>query len=104
MSGNSVAINQGLKQITPGGSMALLGLPAEEVKLDLTKDLIFKGINLIGVTGREMFKTWYIARRLLKENMIDLEPIITHRFPLEEFDKGMELMKSGNCGKIILLP
>ncbi|MGM0419839.1 MAG: L-threonine 3-dehydrogenase [Bacillota bacterium] len=104
MSGSEAAINQGLKQITPGGSIALLGLPAGEVSLNLTDDLIFKGIDMIGVTGREMFKTWYIARRLLKEKLIDLEPVITHKFSLEDYEKGMDLMESGNCGKIILLP
>lgn len=104
MSGSEAAINQGLKQITPGGRIALLGLPADEVSLDLTSDLIFKGIDMIGITGREMFKTWYIGRRLLKEKIIDIEPVITHRFPLEDYAKGMELMKSGNCGKIILHP
>lgn len=104
MSGNPVALNQGLKAITPGGSMALLGLPDDKVSLDLTGDVIFKGIKLIGITGREMFKTWHIAGRLIKEKRLDLEPVITHRFPLEDYAKGMDLMKSGNCGKIILNP
>ena len=104
MSGNEMALRQGLKLITPGGSMGLLGLPDGEVSLDLNNDVIFKGINLIGVTGREMFNTWHIAGRLLKQGRIDLDPVITHTFPLEDFAKGMELMKSGNCGKIILKP
>jgi threonine 3-dehydrogenase len=104
MSGNEMALRQSLKLITPGGKMGLLGLPDGEVSLDLTNDVIFKGINLVGVTGREMFNTWHIAGRLLKEGRINLDPVITHTFPLEEFAKGMELMKSGNCGKIILKP
>jgi len=104
MSGVEAAINQGLRQITPGGTIALLGVPDDPVRLNLTDDLIFKGINMIGVTGREMFQTWYIARRLLKEKKIDIAPIITHEFPLEDFAKGMELMQSGNCGKIVLNP
>ncbi len=104
MSGNPTAMNQGLKSITPGGSMALLGLPDEEVSLDFTNDIIFKGIKMIGITGREMFKTWHIAARLIKEKRLNLEPVITHQFPLEDFARGMDLMKSGNCGKIILNP
>ncbi len=104
MSGAAAAIKQGLKQITPGGRIALLGVPDGPVEIDLSPDLIFKGIDMIGVTGREMFQTWFIARRLLKEEKIDIEPVITHEFPLEDFAKGMELMESGNCGKIVLKP
>ena len=104
MSGNEHALNESLKLITAGGKMGLLGLPDDEVSLDLTNDVIFKGIDLIGVTGREMFNTWYTASRLLKEERIDLDPVITHTFSLEEFEKGMELMETGNCGKIILKP
>ena len=84
--------------------MALLGLPADKVLLDLSTDVIFKGIKLIGITGREMFRTWHTAARLIKEKRLDLEPVITHQFPLEDFAKGMELMQNGNCGKILLIP
>ncbi|RCW82525.1 L-threonine 3-dehydrogenase [Halanaerobium sp. DL-01] len=104
MSGNEHALNEALKLITAGGEMGLLGLPDDNVSLDLTNGVIFKGITLVGVTGRKMFNTWYTASRLLKEERIDLDPLITHIFPLEEFKKGMELMESGNCGKIILKP
>ncbi len=104
MSGNDKALKEALKSVTAGGSIALLGLPDEEVSLDLTGDLIFKGITMQGITGREMFQTWHIASRLIKEERIDLKPVITHQFPLEDFAKGMDLMASGNCGKIILKP
>ncbi len=104
MSGNHQALKQGLKVITRGGSMALLGLPAGEVGLNLSQDVIFKGITLVGITGREIFKTWHITSRLVREKRINMEPVITHTFPLEEFVKGMELMKDGNCGKIVLVP
>ncbi|MFW5991917.1 MAG: L-threonine 3-dehydrogenase [Halanaerobiaceae bacterium] len=104
ISGNIQALKDSLKSVTAGGRMALLGLPAEEVKLDLTSDMIFKGINMYGITGREMFKTWHIAAGLLRGKRLDLKPVITHTFPLTEYEKGMELMKSGNCGKIILKP
>lgn len=104
MSGNQSALKQGLKLLTPGGRMALLGIPDQEVTLNLTSDVIFKGIKLIGITGREMFRTWYIAGRLIKEKRLDLDPVITHHFSLEDFARGMELMKSGDCGKIVLYP
>jgi len=104
MSGHPVALNSALKCICTGGSMALLGFPSDKVSIDLTNDVILKEITLIGITGRKMFKTWHIAKRLIKEKKLDLTPAITHQLPLEEFDKGMELMKSGNCAKIILKP
>ena len=104
MSGHPNAIKEGIKAVTAGGIVSLLGLPDNEVNLDLTNDIIFKNIKIIGVTGRKMFSTWHIASNLLKGNRIDLSPVITHKFKLEEFEKGMELMEEGNCGKIILKP
>lgn len=104
MSGHPAALDQGLKAVTPGGSIALLGIPETDITLDLSSDIIFKGIKLIGITGREMFRTWHIASRLIKEKRINLENVITHRLPMEDFVQGMELMKSGECGKIILIP
>lgn len=104
MSGNEMALNQSLKLITAGGRMGLLGLPDDDVSLDLNSDVIFKGITLVGVTGRQMFDTWFTAKRLLESGRVDLDPVITHTFPLEEFEKGMKLMEDGNCGKIILKP
>ncbi|RCW83471.1 L-threonine 3-dehydrogenase [Halanaerobium sp. DL-01] len=104
MSGNENALKHSLKSITPGGSMAVLGLPDGSVDLNLTDDVVFKGIDLHGITGRKMFNTWYTAKRLLKEELVDLSPLITHTFSLEDFEKGMKLMEEGNCGKIILKP
>lgn len=104
MSGNPTAIKNGIKAVTAGGIVSLLGLPDNEVSMDLTNDIIFKNIKVIGVTGRKMFSTWHIASNLLKGNRIDLSPVITHKFDLKDFEKGMELMEEGNCGKIILKP
>ncbi len=102
MSGVEAAIRQGLRQLTPGGKMAILGLPAGEVTLDLNNDLIFKGAEIEGITGREMYETWYIAKRLLREGIIDLDKLVTHKFSLQEYEKGMKLMEEGRCGKIVL--
>jgi len=104
MSGNPKAIKNGIKAVTAGGIVSLLGLPDQEVSLDLTNDIIFKNIKVIGITGRKMFSTWHIASNLLKSKRLDLSPIITHKFPLKDFEKGMKLMTENNCGKIILKP
>jgi threonine 3-dehydrogenase len=103
MSGNASAINEGIKALRPGGRFSLLGLPEQPMKIDLN-DIIFKYLTLQGINGRRMFDTWYKCSRLLNSGRLDLSPIITHRLRLEEFEKGMELMVSGNCGKVLLYP
>jgi threonine 3-dehydrogenase len=84
--------------------MALLGLPTEPVALDLTDQVIFKEARLYGVTGRELFRTWEQTSTLLATGMVDVSPIITHRFSLEQFGEAFEVVKSGRSGKVILTP
>jgi threonine 3-dehydrogenase len=84
--------------------MALLGLPTGPVALDLTDQVIFREARLFGVTGREIFRTWQQTSVLLATGMVDVTPVITHRFPLEEFREAFEVVASGRSGKVILLP
>jgi threonine 3-dehydrogenase len=104
MSGNAVALRQGLRALTQGGRVSLLGLFKEPVSLDLNTEVILKDVRLYGITGRHIFATWYKAARFLQAGLIDPSPIITHRFPLQEFDQAMELIAHGECGKVVLLP
>ncbi len=104
MSGNPEAINQGFKVLRPGGRYSILGIPSKPVQLDLANDIVFKYATVNGINGRLMFKTWFQTTRFLASHRLNIEPIITHRLSLEEFEKGMELMRSGNCGKILLSP
>lgn len=101
-SGYPEAINQGLDMLRPGGRAALLGLPADVVKLNLAEQVILKGISLHGVFGRRIFETWYRATNLLQK--IDLTPAVTHSFALEDIDQALALMRSGECGKVVLSP
>lgn len=103
MSGNQTAITDGLKALRPGGRYSILGIPERPVKIDLA-EIVFKYFTIQGINGRLMFSTWYKATRFLASGRLDLEQVITHRLRLEEFQKGMELMESGNCGKILLYP
>jgi len=103
MSGSPSAINDGLKAIRAGGRFSMLGIPDHPLKIDLT-NIIFKYITMQGINGRLIYSTWYKASRFLASGRLDLEPVITHRFRLEEFEKGMELMASGSCGKVLLYP
>ncbi|MBA4494428.1 L-threonine 3-dehydrogenase [Paenactinomyces guangxiensis] len=101
MSGHPTGIRQGFEMITHGGRISLLGLPGRPVELDITNDIVFKGITVHGITGRRMYETWEQTAGLLESGLVDLKPLITHRLPLEDFEEGFELMKSGNCGKVV---
>ncbi|WP_241236362.1 L-threonine 3-dehydrogenase [Brevibacillus marinus] len=104
MSGHPVAIRQGLEMLTNGGRMSILSLPAQPVEIDITRHIVFKGVTVLGITGRRMFETWRQAAGLLRSGMVDLAPLITHTLPLERFAEGFALMTSGQCGKVVLIP
>ncbi len=100
MSGNAAALREMLRTMHHGGSIAILGIPPEETAIDWNQ-VIFKGLTLKGIYGREMFETWYKMASLLQSGL-DVEPIITHHFPIQEFERGFEIMGSGKSGKVIL--
>jgi threonine 3-dehydrogenase len=104
MSGSAPALQQGLQALTQGGRVSLLGLFGGPVSLDLNTQVILKDVRLYGITGRHMFATWYKAARFLRAGLLDPSPIITHRFPLSEFDQAMRLIVQGECGKVLILP
>ncbi|WP_409292401.1 L-threonine 3-dehydrogenase [Peribacillus sp. SCS-37] len=104
MSGHPAAMDQGFKMVTNGGRVSILSLPVRPVELDVTNDIVFKGITVQGITGRLMFKTWQQVSSLLASGQVDVKPMITHRFPLEDFEKGFDLMLKGECGKVVLQP
>ena len=101
-SGNNQALNQGLEVITPGGRISILGIYEKRVSIDLTKEIIFKKIRIYGITGRKVFSTWYKTSRFLSSGIVNPDPILTHQFPLKDYEKGIKLMKAGKCGKVIL--
>lgn len=86
----------------PGGRVNLLGTPSRKTEVDFARDVIFKGLTLYGVTGRRMYQTWITMRRLLVSGSFDPNPIITHRFPLEEIAQAIGVIKDGTAGKVIL--
>lgn len=100
MSGNQYAFREMIDAIKHGGKISLLGIQGNDTRVDWNK-IVFKGLLLKGIYGREMYDTWYKMESLL-ETGLDLSPIITHRFAVEDYQKGFEIMASGNSGKIIL--
>ncbi|MCH7821811.1 MAG: L-threonine 3-dehydrogenase [Proteobacteria bacterium] len=100
MSGNPQAFRDMLKTMHHGGKIALLGIPSDEISIDWNQ-VIFKGLILKGIYGREMFETWYKMASMLQSGL-DIEPVITHHFDADEFQPAFELMESGQSGKVIL--
>ncbi len=101
MSGHPDAVRSGLQAVRDGGEICLLGLPDAEVTLDLSRDVIFKGITVRGIIGRRMFDTWYAMRSFLRSGLLDPTPVITHRFGLADFESAVRAIHSG-AGKVIL--
>ena len=102
MSGAASAIDAGLAMVRNGGRAALLGIPSDDVNLNLAERIIFKGLTVLGINGRKMFETWYQTGTLIKSGRVDLRPIITHDLPFERFADAFNLMRSGEAAKIVM--
>ena len=100
MSGVPAAFSDMLNKMNHGGKVALLGIPPSDMAVDWNQ-VIFKGLVIKGIYGREMFETWYKMASLLQSGL-DISPIITHRYAIDDFQQGFEAMLSGQCGKVIL--
>jgi threonine 3-dehydrogenase len=100
MSGNGQALRDMLGAMNHGGRVAILGIPPNEVSIDWNQ-VIFKGLILKGVYGREMFETWYKMAAMLQSGL-NVAPVLTHRFRAEQYAQGFEAMRSGQSGKVVL--
>jgi threonine 3-dehydrogenase len=106
MSGDPNAVRQAFEMLTPGGRVSLLGILEKPMELDLNDALIFKAATVYGITGRRMFETWYQMRGLLAKSSFreKISAIITHRMPMRDIVKGIDLIKSKQAGKVVLQP
>jgi len=102
MSGSPIAFNQAMKYLKKGGRMSILGLPDAPFTIDVANDIVFKGITIHGITGRRMMQTWQQGKELIDSGKLHLSDIVTHIFPFENYEEGFELMRQGNCGKVVL--
>jgi threonine 3-dehydrogenase len=100
MSGVPSAVQSMLTAMNNGGKIAMLGIPPSDMAVDWNQ-VIFKGLQIKGIYGREMFETWYKMVSLLQSGL-DISPIVTHQYKLEDFQKGFDVMGSGQSGKVIL--
>ena len=99
MSGHPAALDDMISVINHGGRIALLGLYGQRPDVDMNT-LIFKGLTVKGIYGREMFETWYKATGLLASGL-DVSPVISHVLPLEDFDEAFDLVRTGRASKVI---
>jgi len=100
MSGNGEAFRGMLDVMNHGGRVAILGIPTKDIAIDWNQ-VIFKGLLLKGVYGREMFETWYKMAAMIQSGL-NVGPVLTHRFPAAEFAQGFEVMRTGQSGKVVL--
>ncbi len=100
MSGSAQALRDMIANMSHGGKIAILGIPAKEVAIDW-RQVIFSGLTLKGIYGREMYETWYRMTVML-ESGVDISPVITHRFSYRDFQQGFDAMVSGETGKVVL--
>jgi threonine 3-dehydrogenase len=100
MSGNGSAFKQMFKTMNHGGRVALLGIPSGELAIDWSQ-VIFKGLVLKGIYGREMFETWYKMTAMLNSGL-DVSQVVTHRHPVADFKNAFEIMRTGQSGKVVL--
>ena len=99
-SGSVPGITSATKYIRAGGNIVAAGLPSVEVSVNFT-EVFYRGVNILGISGREMYRTWNVMLGLLEAGM-DVQDSISHILPLEEFEKGFDLIKSGEALKVIL--
>jgi threonine 3-dehydrogenase len=100
MSGSPIALNDMVKALNHGGHMAVLGIPPQEAPIDWNQ-VIFKGLVIKGIYGREMYETWYKMIAMLQSGL-NLSPVITHHFPIADYMSAFQIMASGQSGKVIL--
>lgn len=102
MSGASSAIDQGFSALRDGGEASLLGVAPGVIGFDINSHIIFKGATVRGIFGRKLWDTWYRMRGLLNSGAVDLSPLVTHRFTLDQWKDAIQVMNSGASGKVVM--
>lgn len=102
MSGNRRAFEDGLKCVTMGGEVSVLGIFGGKIEINFDALITMRGLAVYGITGRRMFETWRIADELLRTKKVDLSKVVTHILPFDQWEKGFELMLNKQCGKVVL--
>jgi threonine 3-dehydrogenase len=104
MSGSARAIADAFTIARNGGRVILFGIPSRPVEIDVAESLIFKNLDVLALNGRRIFATWYRTRWLLESGAVDLQPLVTHRYSLENFELAFEQLEAGEACKIVVFP
>jgi len=104
MSGNGGALQNGFRVLRPAGKLGVLGVFPKDVQLDVTNGIVFKYARVYGINGRRIWGTWEKTRELLTGKKVDVRPVLTHEFKLDDFEKGFAAIAAGEAGKVILKP
>ena len=102
MSGSPGAFRDGFEALANGGRISLLGIPSKPLEIDVAREIIFRGATVQGINGRWIYDTWFRMEALLLSGKLDIRPVITHTLGWSEFDRAVELQRSGKAGKIVL--
>ncbi len=102
MSGNRKAFEDGLKCVTMGGEVSVLGIFGGRMEINFDAYITMRGLTVYGITGRRMFETWRITDEFLRTKKLDLSRVVTHILPFDQWEKGFELMLNKQCGKVVL--
>tara|TARA_B100000214_G_scaffold366074_1_gene334578 strand:- start:461 stop:952 length:492 start_codon:yes stop_codon:yes gene_type:complete len=100
MSGRPEALNLMLKNMYHGGKVALLGILPNSTKINWD-NVIFKGLNIKGIYGREMFETWYKMTQMLRSGL-DISKVLTHKLHIDKYEEAFQVIEEGNCGKVVM--
>ena len=106
LSGSPQAIALGFESLRSGGRLSAFGIPPRKLEVDWARHVIFKGVRISGIVGREVFGTWKQMMKLIRGGAIPFEVIVTHTFPMKDFERGFEVMMDPErrCGKVLLAP
>ena len=102
ISGNPNAFQNALDVVKAAGHISVIGTSNKDYEVNFAKDVVFKAVNIHGITGRKIWDTWYKMKGLFASGNLDVSKVITHRLPYAEYEKGFEIMQVGNCGKVVL--
>jgi len=103
-SGNVEATKQGFQILRKCGNMVMIGLPSKPIVLDASDDIVWKAAKIFGVHGREIFTSWEISKNLIGSGVVNIDHLLTHRFPMSRYEEAFDLACAGNTGKVILYP
>jgi threonine 3-dehydrogenase len=100
ISGSQQAYDQGLKILRKGGTFVIIGVAAKPITLEIPTNIMYKEAKIFGITGREMYETWYQVTDLVQSKKVDLEKVATHKLPPEKFEEGFKVAKEAQHGKV----